>query len=228
MIAGIGLLALWPVMLLISLAIRLDDGGPAIFRQIRIGRHGTLFRIHKFRTMVANAPDFGGGLTVGQDPRITRIGALLRRHKLDELPQLIDIVLGHMSLVGPRPEIPELMAYHGPEKVALITQMRPGLTDDASILFRDEGNLLAAAPYPDAYYRNVILPIKYGYYERYLTEAGIVADLRILVATAILLITGRIPKAFDRRRTAIPAGFGTLPGGDGRLNQPGRRPEETI
>ncbi len=177
---------------------------------MRVGRGGVPFAIHKFRTMVVGAPSIGGKLTVGRDPRITRIGAVLRRHKLDELPQLLDILDGHMSLVGPRPEVPELMAQHGAEHVAVITSVRPGLTDDASILFRDEGVLLAAAPDPETYYREVIIPIKYGYYERYLGELGFANDLRIIAATAILLVTGRIPAALDRRRLAIPAGFGAL------------------
>ena len=204
------LIVLSPVLAVIAVAIRLEDGGPVMFRQVRVGWHGAPFAIHKFRTMVVGAPSIGGTLTVGRDPRITRIGGVLRRHKLDELPQLLDIVVGHMSFVGPRPEVPELMAQHGAERVSVITSVRPGLTDDASILFRDEGTLLAAAPDPEAYYREVILPIKYGYYARYVSELGLVNDLRIIAATAILLVTGRIPAALDRRRLAIPAGFGVL------------------
>ena len=130
------------------------------YRQQRVGRHGVPFRIHKFRTMAHDARDAGPQITVGADARITRVGAVLRRHKLDELPQLIDVLQGTMSLVGPRPEVPRYVALYPPELRARVLSVRPGITDLASIAFRDESELLARAADPEREYLQVVMPRK--------------------------------------------------------------------
>ncbi|HVW10541.1 MAG TPA: sugar transferase [Bryobacteraceae bacterium] len=154
--AVLALLALTPVFGAIALAIRLDDGGPVLFRQIRVGRYGRHFTMYKFRSM-RSAP--GRPLTCEGDPRITRAGRLLRRYKLDELPQFWNIVKGEMAWIGPRPEIPEFVSMEDP-LWRQVLQFRPGLADAASVEFRDEERLLASVPNPQEYYRREILPRK--------------------------------------------------------------------
>jgi lipopolysaccharide/colanic/teichoic acid biosynthesis glycosyltransferase len=138
----LGLLFLVPVFIIVAIAIKLDGSGPIFFRQERVGLHGRPFRIFKFRSMVVGAARAGTALTVRADARITRAGAFLRRSKLDELPQLINVLAGDMSVVGPRPEVPEFMKFYTPNQRAIILSMRPGITDYAAILFRDENSLL--------------------------------------------------------------------------------------
>jgi lipopolysaccharide/colanic/teichoic acid biosynthesis glycosyltransferase len=183
LLAAPALLLALPLMGLIALAIRLDSRGPVFFRQTRVGRGGRLFRIHKFRTM---HPHDGAGpqLTAAHDARITRVGRWLRRSKLDELPQLLDVLAGHMSLVGPRPEVPRYMALYAPEVRARILSVRPGITDRAAIAFRDEERLLAAAPDPERVYVEHIMPIKQRYYLDYVAQRSLRGDLRILWDTA--------------------------------------------
>jgi lipopolysaccharide/colanic/teichoic acid biosynthesis glycosyltransferase len=190
----LGLVLLSPLFLVVWIAIKLDTPGPALFRQSRVGYQGRLFRIYKFRSMHVR-PAGDTALTVHADKRITRTGAFLRRTKLDELPQLINVLLGDMSLVGPRPEVPEFMQFYSPEQRAVILSMRPGMTDYAAILFRNEGELLDGDRDPVATYRHTIMPIKFGHYERYSREIGALNDLRIILATILLLVAGRIPKA---------------------------------
>jgi lipopolysaccharide/colanic/teichoic acid biosynthesis glycosyltransferase len=154
--ALLALLALSPLFGAIALAIRLDDGGPVLFRQIRVGRYGRHFTMYKFRSM-RSAP--GPPLTCQGDPRITRVGRLLRRYKLDELPQLWNIVKDEMAWIGPRPEIPEFVSMDDP-LWRQVLQFRPGLADAASVEFRNEEKLLASVPDPQEYYRREILPHK--------------------------------------------------------------------
>ena len=130
--------------------VKLDSRGPVFFRQQRVGRHGVLFRIHKFRSMVADAPQRGPALTVGADARITRVGRWLRRTRLDELPQFIDVLAGHMSLVGPRPEVPQYVAHYPAALRERALSVRPGITDPSSLLYLDESELLARAADPRA------------------------------------------------------------------------------
>src|SRR5579864_1941072 len=144
-----------PVLLLIAAAIKLDSRGPVLFRQQRVGLHGREFRIHKFRTMVEDAARRGPQLTSGNDPRITRVGAFLRRYKLDELPQLIDVVRGDMSIVGPRPEVPRYVALYPPDVRQIILSVRPGITDAASVTYRDESADLARAADAEQFYIDV-------------------------------------------------------------------------
>ena len=188
--AGLGLLLLWPLLLVIAAAIRLDSRGPALFRQARVGQHGALFRIHKFRTMVADAPQRGLGLTVGADARITRVGRWLRRTRLDELPQLIDVLAGTMSLVGPRPELPQYVAHY---PAALRTQalaVRPGITSLGALEFLDEAELLARAADPEREYIEVILPRKAQLAADYAAQASLRGDLAVLGRTLRRLVVG--------------------------------------
>ncbi|RCX11640.1 lipopolysaccharide/colanic/teichoic acid biosynthesis glycosyltransferase [Extensimonas vulgaris] len=183
LLATPALLLALPLLGVIALVIRLDSRGPVFFRQTRVGRGGRLFRIHKFRTMHLH-DGAGPQLTAAHDARITRVGRWLRRSKLDELPQLIDVLAGHMSLVGPRPEVPRYMALYAPEVRARILSVRPGITDRAAIAFRDEERLLAAAPDPERVYVEQIMPIKQRYYLDYVAQRSLRGDLRILWDTA--------------------------------------------
>lgn len=197
-LASIALVLLLPVFCAIAVAIKLDSPGPVLFRQTRVGRGGKSFAIRKFRSMVVDAPARGGSLTLRDDPRVTRVGGWLRRHKLDELPQFVDVLLGSMSLVGPRPEVPELMACYAPADAALICSVPPGMTDYAAILFRNESDLLDASGDPRGYYREVIMPLKREHYARYIRDIGLVTDLRIMLATVTLLCVGRLPAMLER------------------------------
>ena len=188
--ALLGLCVLAVPMLGIALAVRLDSPGPVFFRQQRVGRHGRCFLIHKFRTMVAGADRAGLQVTASTDPRITRVGGFLRRWKLDELPQLLDVLAGDMSLVGPRPEVPRYVAHYPAEVRELVLGLRPGITDRASIEFRDEGRLLAEAADPERCYVEEILPRKLAYYVAYAREHSLAGDLAILLDT-LAALTGR-------------------------------------
>ena len=177
-----------PLMVAITLWVRLDSAGPALFRQQRVGRHGRLFHIHKFRTMRVRSSQAGPLITVAGDARVTRAGRWLRRTKLDELPQLLDVIRGDMSLVGPRPEVPRYMALYPDEARRLILSVRPGVTDRATIEFRDEERLLAAAADPERAYVEQVMPIKQRYYLDYVAQRSLAGDLRILWDTARALV----------------------------------------
>ncbi|MGH6935885.1 MAG: sugar transferase [Methylocella sp.] len=195
--SAVGLLILSPLLLAIAVVIKLDSPGGAIFRQERIGRGGRPFRIFKFRTMVAGAPRHGTEtITVRADSRVTRVGAFIRKYKLDELPQFINVLRGDMSLVGPRPEVPEFMNLYSPEQRGTITSMRPGMTDYAAIVLRDESSLYDGQVDPAEIYRCEIVPIKFSYYERYSQDIGFLNDLRIIVATVSVLAFNRVPEIF--------------------------------
>ena len=172
-----------PLMAAIALWVRLDSPGPALFRQQRVGRGGRLFRIHKFRTMHVAHDGGGPQITARSDVRITRAGRWLRATKLDELPQLIDVLKGDMSLVGPRPEVPRYMALYPDEARRLILSVRPGITDRAAIEFRDEEHLLASAADPERTYVEQIMPIKQRHYLDYVARHSVAGDLRILLDT---------------------------------------------
>lgn len=177
-----GLILLAPLFALAALWIKRDSPGPVFFRQQRVGRHGKLFAIYKLRTM-ASAPAGPVPLTVGQDRRITRAGHLLRRYKLDELPQLINVLQGTMSLVGPRPEVPRYVACYPPAVRAIVLSVAPGITDWAAILYRDESAILGRAADPERAYLDTILPAKLDYYMRYVRERSFWTDLRIIFCT---------------------------------------------
>jgi lipopolysaccharide/colanic/teichoic acid biosynthesis glycosyltransferase len=186
--SGVGLLILLPVLLAVALAIKLDSRGPVFFRQERVGRFGRLFRIHKFRTMVVDSESRGMQITVAADPRVTRVGAFLRRYKLDELPQLIDVLLGNMSLVGPRPEVPRYVACYPPEIRDLVLSVRPGITDRASIEFKNESEILGKAVDPHKAYVEQVLPVKLRYYVDYVQSRSLAGDVAIIFATLVALV----------------------------------------
>lgn len=181
--AGSGLLLLSPLFLFIAVAIKIDSPGPVFFRQERVGRFGVHFRIHKFRTMGVNAEGRGLQLTAGNDSRITRTGQWLRKYKLDELAQLIDVVLGKMSLVGPRPEVPRYVAMYPEVARKIILSVRPGITDLASIEFKDENGTLADSKNPERDYIEKILPQKIHLYQKYVSERSLWLDLVLILKT---------------------------------------------
>jgi lipopolysaccharide/colanic/teichoic acid biosynthesis glycosyltransferase len=185
--AGIGLALLSPLLLALALWVRLDSPGPVLYRQQRVGRNGVLFDILKFRTM-KQRPDAGPQLTVGRDPRITRAGRFLRHYKLDELPQLINVVQGTMSLVGPRPEVPRYVDCYPPAVRATVLSVAPGITDLASILYKEESEVLGCAADPEQAYLETILPVKLEYYQRYVRERSFWLDLRIIFRTLAAIV----------------------------------------
>jgi len=185
--ASTGLVLLAPVLTMIALWIKLDSRGPVFFRQQRVGQFGRLFDIHKFRTMTVRQQQGALQITVGDDARITRSGAFLRKYKLDELPQLIDVVRGCMSIVGPRPEVPRYMAYYPEEARRRILSVKPGITDRASLEFRDENAMLAGAADPEQVYIERILPIKQAYYLQYVQQQSFWFDIKIILQTIYLV-----------------------------------------
>lgn len=185
LLSAIGLLVLSPLLLAVALWVRLDSPGPVFFRQERIGRHGVPFRIHKFRTMVHGGQ--GAQITVGHDARITRAGAFLRRAKLDELPQLIDVLRGDMSLVGPRPEVPRYVALYPAALRDKVLSVRPGITDLASLEFRNESERLARAADPEREYVEVVMPAKLRLAAHYVDHASVLFDLQLIARTLRLV-----------------------------------------
>jgi len=185
--AGVGLLLLALPLLLVALWIKLDSPGPVFFRQVRVGRGGMLFRIHKFRTMQVNT-EAQGQLTVGADRRVTGAGRFLRKSKLDELPQLLDVLFGDMSLVGPRPEVPKYVDHYPAEVKDIVLSVRPGITDWASIRMIDENEILGRAADPERAYIEQILPEKLGYYVRYAQTHSLPEDIRIIFATLLKIV----------------------------------------
>jgi lipopolysaccharide/colanic/teichoic acid biosynthesis glycosyltransferase len=180
--ASAGLVLLSPLFALLGVLIKIDSPGPVFFRQERIGRGFRSFLIIKFRTMVENAPERGALLTAGDDPRITRIGRFLRKSKIDELPQLLNVLKGEMTLVGPRPEVRKYVElfrsdYHE------ILQVRPGITDRASLKFRDEAAVLGNAAEPEREYVSRILPEKMALAKAYVRQASFFSDLALIFAT---------------------------------------------
>lgn len=186
--SAIGLILLLPFFLIIAIWIKLDSSGPVFFRQTRVGRFGHPFQIYKFRTMCSDAEAKGRQITVGDDPRITRSGSFLRRYKLDELPQLINVVKGEMSLVGPRPEVPRYVELY-PEKIReMVLSIPPGITDFASIEYKDENDILGRADDPDKAYVEQVMPVKLRYYERYVAERSLWVDFKLILATLKAII----------------------------------------
>jgi len=186
LIATLALLLLAPLLLAVALVIKLDSPGPVFFRQERVGRHGVPFRIHKFRTMREGAA--GLPITVGADPRITKAGAFLRRTRIDELPQLIDVLQGTMSLVGPRPEVPRYVALYPPALRERALAVRPGITDPVSLAYIDEATLLAAAADPEREYVERILPVKVQRQAEYAERASLATDFGVLWRTLGVLL----------------------------------------
>lgn len=182
-LSALALVLLLPLLVVVALAVLVSSPGPVLYRQRRVGRDGHWFTLHKFRTMRSRA-DLRGRLTLGRDdPRTTGVGRVLRRTKIDELPQLFDVLRGRMSLVGPRPEVPEYVDLRNPDQREVLRH-RPGLTDPASLAFRDEVTLLAAQQEPERYYVTTLLPAKLALSAAYGRRRTWRSDLAILTATA--------------------------------------------
>lgn len=178
----IGLVLLSPVLILIAVLIRKEDGGPVFYRGQRIGRRGRIFKIFKFRTMVVDAEKRGGSSTADDDPRITRIGRKMRKAKLDELPQLLNVLKGDMSFVGPRPEVKHYVDMYAEDEKAILT-VRPGITDWASLWNSDEGAILAGSPDPEKTYMEKIRPEKIRLQLKYVRERSFMTDIKIVFLT---------------------------------------------
>ncbi len=178
-----GVLVLSPLLLAVALWVKWDSPGPVLFRQLRVGKGGRLFQVLKFRTMGVGAEAKGPKITVDRDSRITRSGTFMRRHKLDELPQLINVLKGEMSLVGPRPEVPEYVEKYPPHVRDVVLSIAPGITDLASIRFKDEMALLAGVSDPEKTYVEEILPQKLDIYQQYVLERSLWLDMRLICRT---------------------------------------------
>ncbi|AHK80442.1 exopolysaccharide biosynthesis protein [Ectothiorhodospira haloalkaliphila] len=188
--ATLGLVLLMPLLLGIAVWIKLDSRGPVFFRQVRVGQHGKPFRIIKFRTMRTDS-EAAGKLTLAEDSRITRSGRFLRHYKLDELPQLMDVLRGTMSLVGPRPEVPEYVAHYPADVREKVLSLRPGLTDYAALEMLDESRLLAQYEDPHRAYLDVVLPRKLAQYQQYADKQSFGEDTRIILRTILCLARRR-------------------------------------
>ena len=184
-----GLLITGPLMLLIGILIRATSPGPIFFRQIRVGRHEKYFRIYKFRTMVQEAEKLGTSVTTQTDPRITPLGRFLRNTKLDELPQLINVLKGDMSIVGPRPDVPEIVAAYTPE-MRKIFNIRPGVTSLATLHLKDEESILAGVKDPDKFYKDVLVPLKVKLAMGQVKKKSFFFDLMIVLQTIYVLLPG--------------------------------------
>lgn len=186
--SGLGLIFLSPLFLIVAIWIKLDSPGPVFFRQVRVGRYNKDFRIFKFRTMRVGS-DKGSQITIGgRDPRVTRAGYWLRKFKIDELPQLINVFIGDMSLVGPRPEVRRYVDLYTPEQMHVL-DVRPGITDAASIKFRNESEFLKQVDDPEKHYIEVIMPMKLDLYLQYVNCHSFKGDIRLILETLWTVIS---------------------------------------
>jgi lipopolysaccharide/colanic/teichoic acid biosynthesis glycosyltransferase len=188
--SSMGLLLLLPLVLIVSVVILVTDGRPVLFSQMRVGYRGKLFRMWKFRTMVRDAEKIGKQLTVGGDSRITRVGYCLRKFKLDELPQLYNVLVGEMSLVGPRPEVQRYVDFYTADQRRVL-ELVPGITDPASIRYCDEATILASSAEPEATYVREIMPHKVALNLEYSQRRGFFRDLMVLLATIVRIFSWR-------------------------------------
>jgi lipopolysaccharide/colanic/teichoic acid biosynthesis glycosyltransferase len=183
-VSFLGLLVLCPLLLVVAIAIKLDSPGPIFFRQERIGRGFRVFSIFKFRTMMQGSTAEGQPITVGDDPRITRVGWFLRKTKIDELPQLINVLRGEMTFVGPRPEVPQYVKLFRQDYEEIL-KVRPGITDLASIKYRDEAAILGQSQNPEQEYVSHVLPEKIELAKEYIKHSSLLFDLRLIVRTLL-------------------------------------------
>lgn len=188
LLAGAGVVCLAPVLILVGILVRLDSKGPALYRGVRSGRHGRPFRMLKFRTMVVGAEQLGGGSTGKDDPRVTRLGRLLRRYKIDELPQLLNVLKGEMSIVGPRPELPQYTSQYTGEEEIILTVL-PGITDLASMEFARLDEVLGDSD-PDRVYEDHVRPVKNALRVKYVSEQSFLGDLAIIFKTLRKVVWG--------------------------------------
>jgi lipopolysaccharide/colanic/teichoic acid biosynthesis glycosyltransferase len=186
-VSFVGLVILSPLFLILAIAIARDSKGPVFFKQTRVGRNGVPFKIYKFRTMVEDAEARGMQLTVGDDSRITNVGTFLRKTKIDELPQLINVFKGEMSFVGPRPEVPKYVGLYT-EDQRQVLMVRPGITDLASIEYRNESELLATADNPEKVYIEEVMPRKIELNKKYIENISLCGDIRIIFKTLASLV----------------------------------------
>lgn len=186
--AAAGLVVLAPVFMFLAIAVRLSSAGPVFYRGIRVGMNGKLFRILKFRTMVINAESLGGSCTSDDDPRITRVGRWMRKYKLDELPQLLNVLIGDMSFVGPRPEVRQYVEMFTEEEKQILS-VRPGVTDWATLWDSDEGAVLAGSSDPEWVYLEKIRPEKIRLQLKYVRERSFWIDAKIILTTCRLVLT---------------------------------------
>lgn len=203
--SALGLLILSPLILAIAVVIKLTSPGPIIYAGTRIGRRGKPFRLLKFRTMVVNADKIGGPSTSDDDPRVTSTGSVLRRYKLDELPQLLNVLKGDMSFVGPRPEVPAEVDLYSREQRELLT-VRPGITDWASMTFHNEGEILKGSADPHRTYQELIRPEKIRLGLEYVHKRSFQVDMQILLRTLGVLLKTRTasPRVAGRERAEVP------------------------
>jgi lipopolysaccharide/colanic/teichoic acid biosynthesis glycosyltransferase len=185
-VALIGLIVTSPVVLAAAIAVKVGSPGPAFYSGVRVGRNGAIFNIHKLRTMDENAESSGPAVTARDDPRVTKVGRLLRRRKADELPQLLNVLKGEMSLVGPRPEHPQYVEHYTPQQRRLLA-VRPGMTGPAALAFIDEEDQLSGDQ-PEATYLKDVLPRKLELEMQYVDRATFGSDLRILLQTAAVVV----------------------------------------
>jgi lipopolysaccharide/colanic/teichoic acid biosynthesis glycosyltransferase len=201
-LSSLGICTLAPLFLALFILIKSEDGGPVFYRGTRVGKYGRPFRVFKFRTMVVDAEKNGTSSTSDEDPRITRIGKFLRKYKLDELPQLINVLKGDMSIVGPRPEVKKFTELFSEEEKAILT-VRPGITDWASIWNSDEGSVLAGAEDPDRAYFELIRPTKIKLQLKYVRESSLITDLKIILLTLLAIVRPESQAVREIRQTSI-------------------------
>lgn len=191
-VSVIGLVILSPVIIIVSILIKFSEKGSVFYRDIRVGRYGRLFRIYKFRTMVVDAHKMGGPLTSYDDPRITKVGHFLREYKLDEIPQLINVFMGDMSLVGPRAQKPYFYRFYSKEEKKAVLSVRPGITDYGSLIFHDEEKLLAGTTDPIDLYERTIAKEKIDLQLRYIANSSVWLDIKIIWLTVATIFSTRV------------------------------------
>ena len=179
----VGIIILSPIFIVVTILIKSESKGPAFFKQLRVGKNGKEFYIFKFRSMAKNQDKKDLKITVANDKRITKIGSFIRKYKIDELPQLINVVKSEMSIVGPRPEVPEYVKYYSIRDRKIILSVKPGITDLASIEFRNESQILAESPNPEKSYIKIILPKKLKYCRFYVKNRSFTYDIMIILKT---------------------------------------------
>lgn len=185
--ALVGIIIISPILVIVSIAIKFDSPGKVMFLQKRVGRNGKSFYIYKFRTMVSDAEKLGKQITVGKDSRITKVGAFLRKYKIDELPQLFNVLKGDMSFVGPRPEVPKYVELYTEEQRKVLS-VRPGITDLASLKYSDENDILGKVDNPEEYYINVIMRDKLNLNLEYIEKSNLFFDISLIIKTIIKCI----------------------------------------
>ncbi|SHK15831.1 Sugar transferase involved in LPS biosynthesis (colanic, teichoic acid) [Clostridium cavendishii DSM 21758] len=183
----LGLIIVSPMFLIIAILIKIDSNGDVFFKQLRVGQFSKPFYIYKFRTMVNDAERLGKQITVGNDSRITKVGAFLRKYKLDELPQLINVFKGEMSFVGPRPEVPRYVKMYDKEQRQVLL-VKPGITDLASLEYKEENEILGNVENPEKYYIECIMPHKLNLNMQYINKANLISDIKIILKTIIKCI----------------------------------------